>query len=309
VAARKLWVEHGPEGLEAVPYRFTGKELDEETGLYYYGARYLNPRTSRWVSADPAGPRLMDPKEKKYSLISGLNWYSYVDNNPLRYSDPTGLGGQDEVESLWTPGKEKETRWKGQSLVIFTEGDEQAVPILELRVAAEKQTWYRGMGRKRKVMSEGYTGKIAYELLVNPKYSLEGKFIGGYKTAGGSDAPMSELWFGFKGTLSKEGDVLGELIGMLYDLSFPTPQGGTLVNVLSFLGGAGSAMEHGKEAAGSVRMIDMGVYFGIVEALDLGEADLGKLQGQMLMPQLQYKAGGQVNMRDYTSGTYSRQLQ
>ena len=34
--------------------RFTAKELDDETGLYYYGARYLNPRTSRWISTDPA---------------------------------------------------------------------------------------------------------------------------------------------------------------------------------------------------------------------------------------------------------------
>ncbi|WP_303850135.1 RHS repeat-associated core domain-containing protein, partial [Apibacter mensalis] len=35
------------------PYLFNGKELDEETGLYYYGARYYNPRESVWLSADP----------------------------------------------------------------------------------------------------------------------------------------------------------------------------------------------------------------------------------------------------------------
>jgi len=34
--------------------RFTGQILDQETGLYYYGARYLDPRTSRWLSGDPA---------------------------------------------------------------------------------------------------------------------------------------------------------------------------------------------------------------------------------------------------------------
>ena len=37
-----------------LPYRFTAKELDEETGLYYYGARYLDPKYSRWLSTDPA---------------------------------------------------------------------------------------------------------------------------------------------------------------------------------------------------------------------------------------------------------------
>jgi len=31
-----------------LPYKFNGKELDEETGLYYYGARYMNPVTSIW---------------------------------------------------------------------------------------------------------------------------------------------------------------------------------------------------------------------------------------------------------------------
>jgi len=35
------------------PYLFNAKELDEETGLYYYGARYYNPRVSLWLSADP----------------------------------------------------------------------------------------------------------------------------------------------------------------------------------------------------------------------------------------------------------------
>ena len=40
--------------IKTLPFKFTGKERDEETGLYYYGARYLDPRTSRWLSTDPA---------------------------------------------------------------------------------------------------------------------------------------------------------------------------------------------------------------------------------------------------------------
>jgi RHS repeat-associated protein len=99
-------VEHGPEGLEAVPYRFTGKELDEETGLYYYGARYLNPRTSRWVSADPgletylplapvdeeAIKRNQDlPGEGGVFNIVNLALYHYSANNPLANYDPTGF--------------------------------------------------------------------------------------------------------------------------------------------------------------------------------------------------------------------------
>ncbi|WP_024470632.1 RHS repeat domain-containing protein, partial [Treponema pedis] len=50
----ELWVEETAPGIDKLPFRFTGKELDEETGLYYYGARYLDPKYSRWLSGDPA---------------------------------------------------------------------------------------------------------------------------------------------------------------------------------------------------------------------------------------------------------------
>ncbi|MEA1910862.1 MAG: RHS repeat-associated core domain-containing protein [Spirochaetota bacterium] len=43
------------------PCKITGKQEDSETGLYYYGARYLNPRISRWISFDPAGFELINP--------------------------------------------------------------------------------------------------------------------------------------------------------------------------------------------------------------------------------------------------------
>ena len=41
---------------EDMPYKFNGKELDEETGLYYYGARYMNPMASIWYGVDPLTP-------------------------------------------------------------------------------------------------------------------------------------------------------------------------------------------------------------------------------------------------------------
>jgi RHS repeat-associated protein len=70
------WIDEG-SNRHIISHRFTAKELDEETGLYYFGARYLDPQTSRWMSVDPAR--------------DGQNWYSYVSNNPLKYTDPTGL--------------------------------------------------------------------------------------------------------------------------------------------------------------------------------------------------------------------------
>ncbi|WOI21613.1 RHS repeat-associated core domain-containing protein [Nonlabens ulvanivorans] len=64
-----------------VPYKFNGKELDGETGNYYYGARYYNPKFSQWLSVDPLAEQTMDS-------------YGYVWNNPLNYTDPTGMSGE-----------------------------------------------------------------------------------------------------------------------------------------------------------------------------------------------------------------------
>ena len=73
------------------PYLFNAKEFDEETGLYYYGARYYDPRVSLWISTDPM--------EDKFPSVSS---YTYVINNPLNILDPNGadivyvnLGGQE----------------------------------------------------------------------------------------------------------------------------------------------------------------------------------------------------------------------
>ena len=64
---------------EEMPYKFNGKELDQETGLYYYGARYMNPKTSLWYGVDPLA-------EKYPSVYS----YCYTFNNPVKIIDPDG---------------------------------------------------------------------------------------------------------------------------------------------------------------------------------------------------------------------------
>jgi RHS repeat-associated protein len=62
--------------------KFTGQEKDQETGLYYYGARYYDPAVGRFISPDSIVSDPINPQS--------LNRYTYVLNNPLRYTDPTG---------------------------------------------------------------------------------------------------------------------------------------------------------------------------------------------------------------------------
>lgn len=59
-------------------YRYTGKERDEETGLYYHGARYYASWLGKWISGDPAG------------LADGNNLYQYGRSSPIMYLDSTG---------------------------------------------------------------------------------------------------------------------------------------------------------------------------------------------------------------------------
>ncbi|HWR53168.1 MAG TPA: RHS repeat-associated core domain-containing protein [Bryobacteraceae bacterium] len=89
-----------PSGNIVNPYRFTGREWDKETGLYYYRARYYEPNVGRFISEDPAG------------FGGGINYYAYVKNDPVDFIDPTGLKCWQsspwiEIPSLWGPNGPK----------------------------------------------------------------------------------------------------------------------------------------------------------------------------------------------------------
>ncbi len=60
-------------------FGYTGRRLDNETGYYYYRARYYDPAQGRFLNRDPIG------------YIAGMNLYAYVGNNPLNWQDPFGL--------------------------------------------------------------------------------------------------------------------------------------------------------------------------------------------------------------------------
>jgi RHS repeat-associated protein len=73
---------HTHTGTSDVAYKYTGKERDTTTGLYFYEARYYDPVLGRFISPDTLVQNMQDPQ--------ALNRYSYARNNPIVYNDPSG---------------------------------------------------------------------------------------------------------------------------------------------------------------------------------------------------------------------------
>lgn len=98
--AERLHIEESDEQDEA--YGFTGKEIDDETGLHYYGARYYDSEIGRFISIDPL---VLDEAIKTNANLRSvlrnpqkLNAYTYVLNNPLLFIDPFG---ESEFTEKW----------------------------------------------------------------------------------------------------------------------------------------------------------------------------------------------------------------
>jgi RHS repeat-associated protein len=74
-------------------YHFTGKERDTESGLDHFGARYYASAMGRMLSPDPFLPLNQKPEQFQAWIANPQHWnkYAYVLNNPLKYTDPTGM--------------------------------------------------------------------------------------------------------------------------------------------------------------------------------------------------------------------------
>ncbi len=96
-----------------VSRRYTSQVLDDATGLYYYNFRYYDPQLARFIQPDDIIGDLADPQS--------YNRYSYVLNNPLRFTDPGGHSGK-EVADWWSSKV-------GTAFEFYTAGSQSTILI------------------------------------------------------------------------------------------------------------------------------------------------------------------------------------
>ena len=104
-------------GNDYAHYSYTGQEYDSEIGIYHLGERLYAPSMGRFVTPDPTVPDAADPQS--------LNPYTYVINNPLKYTDPSGLDFGSNLSRWWhknisKPLSKTFEHWKQQILDVGT---------------------------------------------------------------------------------------------------------------------------------------------------------------------------------------------
>jgi RHS repeat-associated protein len=92
-------------------YRYTGKERDEETGLYYHGARYYAPWLGRWTATDRIG------------IEDGLNLYLYVSGNPILRIDPDGH--RDGIAEMILDEQQRQQQQKTQQKTVVLDSGKE----------------------------------------------------------------------------------------------------------------------------------------------------------------------------------------
>ena len=206
---------------EDLPYKFNGKQFDEETGLYYYGARYMNPVTSLWYGVDPLA--------EKYLNIGS---YVYCAENPVKLIDTDGR------EIFLSRNKKAQEEYL--KMLYVSTGNNYAIENDKL---IYKGTDIDFKGNRSQtlinVIQSGIDAKETYTLsLVGNKKDDKGVFIDSYsdkkidvsdlKTLGKASTALQGAAIGHflnevqvdgdfntahQASLKKEGLIYGELVG------------------------------------------------------------------------------------------------
>jgi RHS repeat-associated core domain protein len=172
------------------PYLFNGKEFDEEIGMYYYGARYYEPRLSLWMSTDPLAEEYID-----------ISAYTYCHNNPINLFDPDGQGDYYTDAGKWlgsdgkwdnmaytATGVRKEKNKNGSLVNVFEHPVKLSIGQKELNTLAST------------VYAES---SIGYGIFSKEEmFAIASVYVHKNKVAYGKDSPSAKAFRGTK--LSKQ---------------------------------------------------------------------------------------------------------
>ncbi len=252
---------------EVAWFYFNGKKLDDETGLYYYGARYYDPSLGRFITPDPTIQHPYDPQD--------LNRYTYARNNPVNLIDPDGYGW---FSKLWKAISGFVAAVAGTAVGIVTGN-----PAL-------------GIATYSAIAASGQSGNFGQNFGVNFASGLVGfgvgagvgSFFSGQFAAGLATSAIGGAAAGATTSAMLGGDVgMGALAGLA---------GGTIGYV------GGYAWPLGADAvAGGVSAVIMGGKFG--DGASQGAVhSLGNTVGGLLVPmetlgQQEVKAGDAVYLK------------
>jgi RHS repeat-associated protein len=147
-------------------YRYTGKERDEESGLYCHGARYYAPWIARWVSADPAW------------LVDGVNLFAYARNSPLSRVDPSGTQSKQkekekpskaaapaaqQKKKADAPAKKKAETKKAAEGESLVDDEETPTPTVRIHIVSYAETGFKDFDETaKKALKEGVLAELGF---------------------------------------------------------------------------------------------------------------------------------------------------
>ena len=164
-------------------YDYTGKKEDDGTGLYYYNARFYDPEVGRFITQDP--------------IKDGLNWFSYCNNNPIAYIDPTGLSDEssdsnndsDDFSSLAadisSAASSKEDSQQSGWQISGVDSKGNSVTVAEGKNGKDLENFLNMSANKQQQLLEGKLGKQdKYSLTFKSSKEITIAKAGGLKAGG-----------------------------------------------------------------------------------------------------------------------------
>ena len=148
-------------------YRYTGKERDEESGLYYHGARYYAPWIGRWISTDPAG------------FVDGTNLFTYAKLNPTCNTDESGFATKQQFQHIIATALEKASA--GNKTAMGT----AAEAVLEGMLQKAGYTILKGPATNS---GQHFADIVAYDPDTKELLFFDNKYIAKKKTVSKADA-------------------------------------------------------------------------------------------------------------------------